>query len=297
MTGIHKPTLAPNPAPGFDNPNIQKETQKAMYGPGGNSEGKAAFMNASALENLLKSSGIPLKGKPFQLFYFYIKDVFMGRDVKAEEQNINKFAKQLTDLTSYFNEWENIKSQFFAAGSGTDTSKAFRAAVGTFLNSIFGRLGFHFATNGNPIDSLNFEGAIQSIGDLSVYGLQVKYPVLGENVVSIVNCLKPLEGYFGENYNNGIPPKSLIDFWNSANGGGQAIPSGGNLPNPEIISPVINALSEGASSLSGISSSNASKLQFAQNEYNRLNSFIHNMLSAWLNIRKGLNSKMTQARN
>jgi len=281
----------------FNNPNIQKETHKAMYGPDGNSAGGATFMSAKALETLIKGSGVPLKGKPFQLFYFLIKDVFMGKDVKSEEKNINKFAKQLTTITAYFKEWESIKSQVFAASSGTDTSRAFRGAVGKLLNSIMNRLGLSFPTDGSDISIKMFEGAIGMLTNLSVAQLDKAFPVLGVNSRSILSSLDQFMAYFGADPETKIKPHDLSSFWNMANAGGQPIDGGGNMPNPTVVTPFLDALSEGSSTLSGISASNTSKLQYAQNEYNRLNAFVHNMLSAWLNIRKGMNLKMSQARN
>ena len=281
----------------IENPNIQKQTHRAMYGPEGDQAGGAALMNAQALEALLKNSGIPMKGKPFQLFYFLIKDVFMGKDAKSEEQNIDKFAKQLTTITAYFKQWEDIKEQVFGASSGPDTTTAFREGVGKLLNSLLKRLGWLFAINGAPINIIDFQAAISQLATISDSELEKVFPVLGVSVRSIMSDLNKFVAYFGEDPNQKIKPLDLSSFWKMANSGGPAIDGGGNMPNATVVTPFLDALSEGSSVLSGISASNSSKLQYAQNEYNRLNAFVHNMLSAWLNIRKGMNGKMSQARN
>ena len=280
-----------------NNPNIQKQTRKAMYGPEGNSDGSAAFMSAQAMSVMLKSSGVPLKGKPFELFYYLIKDVFMGKDVNAEEANINKFAKQLETLTTLFNAWEDIKEEVYASASGTDTSQKFVIKVATLLNRLLKPLGFKFPTNGQAIESSDFHSALQMVNELSAYGMKQDFPVLGNNVISLLDNLSSLSKYFCEDKRAKIEPISLLVLWKDVQSGGSAIPKNGNMPNPEAYSSVQDSLSEGASILSGISASNSSKLQYAQNEYNRLNAFVHNMLSAWLNIRKGLLGKMAQARN
>ncbi|MDN3504359.1 MAG: hypothetical protein P0S95_02135 [Rhabdochlamydiaceae bacterium] len=286
-----------NPNEGFDNPNIQKETHKAMYGPEGNTQGSAAFMTAAGITNLLKSSGVPLKGKPFEYFFFLIKDVFMGKDAVAAEKNINKFSLQMEKLSSYFTAWESIKKQVYLAGSGHDTTDAFRASIGKFLNLILGPMGGYFPTDGSPISIPEFEDIHSELKSMTPKELESLFPALGPNILIVINTLQMFIAYFGAYKQQGIKPLSLAQLWNRMHNGGVAVPGGGHMPDATAFTNFFDALSEGSSTLSGISQSNSSKLSYAQNQYNRLFAFVHSMLKSWLEIRKGMEVKMSQARN
>ena len=299
VEGLQKAGLNPNE--GFNNPEIRKQTQKAMYGPEGNSQGSAAFMTAAGITNLLKNSGVATKGKPFQYFFYLIRDVFMGKDAKSAEKNINKFSNQMEKLTSYYNDWESLKKQVYLAGNGNESKATansnFRSSVGKFLNRIFGRIGFYFSTDGSPINAQQLTELLDTMNHMSPSQLDKNFPALGESARGVFLSLFKFRAYFAGDIHQGLVPLDITRLWSEAQGGGVAIAGGGHMPDPAAFSQFFNALSEGSSTLSGVSDSNSSKLTYAQNQYNRLFSFVHGMLKAWLNIRKGMNVKMSQARN
>ena len=277
------------------NPNFQQSTHKAMYGSEGNSQGSAAYLNSKALNSLLKSSGIPMKGKPFQLFYFYIKDVFMDKDGKIDEKNINKFAGQLKTMTGYLNAWEHLKAMVYQGAQGVDKEKEFTGSVGSFLNKLCAKLGVSFPTNGTLLSQYQVTQLVKKVSSMSTAQLVKNFPVLGPAAVNVLNSLSKFLPYFSIGpYSR---PKNIYSLWQNASSGGVAMPQGGNMPNPAAFTSFFDALSEGSTILSGVAQSNSSKLSYAQNRYNRLNAFVHAMLSDWQNIRKGMIGKMAQARS
>ncbi|MDN3504361.1 MAG: hypothetical protein P0S95_02145 [Rhabdochlamydiaceae bacterium] len=277
------------------NPNYEKSTHKAMYGSEGNSQGSATFLNGQQINALIKSSGISPKGQPFQLFFFFIKEVFMNNDIPVTEKNIDKFAKQLETMSDYSNAWENIKNMVFQNDKGTVNQKAFVGAVGAFINKLCSKLGVSFPTNGSWLSKYQFTQLIKKVTAMTPAQQVDAFPLLGQNALSVLNSLNSFVSYFSIGpYSR---PQTLSALWNNVNNGGPAMPNGSHMPNPHAFSSFFDALSEGSSILSGVSQSNSSKLSYAQNQYNRLNAFVHVMLSDWQNIRKGMNVKMAQARN
>jgi len=174
----------------------------------------------------------------------------------------------------------------YAAANGTGHEKVFVGAVGSFLNKLCSKLDIKFPTDGTMLNRIKFNNLIDIVKDLRPSALLKYFPVLGSSVNNILSNLNTFADYFSTGPCN--PSKKLSTLWQDVNGGGVAMPQGGNMPNPLAFTSFFDALSEGSSVLSGVSQSNSSKLSYAQNQYNRLNAFVHSMLSSWLTIRKGL---------
>lgn len=270
-----------------DAPDGNALDSKTLYGVDGNSEGGVSF-EAKELETILASSGIPQKGSPFALFYYLIKDVFMDKYTTKSEKNINQFAQQLQRISTLLRLWDDVHAAF-----DSQNSKQFMAAMGNFLNLLCGKFtGNVFPTNGTPCDG-NWFGVL--VAQVSSPGFNYKkyFPTLGSNIVAVlqsVSNFKSLFCYFKTPDKPTVQPTDIATIWQKAETGGQQ-----GLPDPEAITGYVNNLSENNATLGGISESESSKLQYAQNEFNQLQSFIKDMIKDWIEIRKVNITSMSSA--
>ncbi|MCF7851951.1 MAG: hypothetical protein K9M07_01775 [Simkaniaceae bacterium] len=236
-----------------------------------------------------------VKGDPFELFFYYVTVVMQQDQTQSQSQNIYNLSDQLSQMTGYLNDWNSVKSSFYASASSVndDQTPEFRGGLGKVLNELFQPYMNYIGVPSFPEDGSISADTYQNYTKLSNYienapDSELNQTVLGTAVRGIMQNTDQLAVFL----NPSKTPLSLNLFWQSCMSGNA---DNLNLPNPILLQPFVNALSEGAGTLGGISSTESSKLQYSQNQFNRLQSFIKDMLNDWVTQRHNFNSAMGQA--
>ncbi|MDN3504357.1 MAG: hypothetical protein P0S95_02125 [Rhabdochlamydiaceae bacterium] len=269
----------------------------------------AAAQNQSAantVAGILAKHHLSAKGNPFITFYLIIMDKMMGSQTNAETQNIDKFAGQLKNLTQYLNDWNAIKQQFDDAANNIwyNHYQPFCIACSKLLNDVFGKfmhdIGLPlFPENGEAGQAANFKALLSTVESSSNTDLLMKdCPTLGLHARTLIKSVSTLSIFFTTSHYQTHPDGNLQTLWNNAEIGGVPNPATGHgMANPEILQKYLDQLSDGNGILTGVSGAESSTLQMKQQTFNRLQSFIKNMLSDWVQMKKSFNSSMSQANN
>ena len=259
------------------------------------------------INNLLKADGINPANKPFKSYLFVVMVVMEGVETKKQEANITKFANQLKRVSMNTNAWDKFKSAFDAIGtavnSGTkeNTQGAYNAeatffnAAANMMNTVFGKFmaakGYSpFEANGDTLDSYTIDGMFEAIGKLSPSDLQKYFPASGPHITGIIGNLNNIRNLFCAPKHNGTVYDNPFDTWVDATDAGT-----NGLPKPSMLQSILDNFSEGASTIDGMGGPESTKLQMAQQVFNRLQSFVKSMLTDWVSQKKSFNGSMAQA--
>ncbi|MDN3504355.1 MAG: hypothetical protein P0S95_02115 [Rhabdochlamydiaceae bacterium] len=261
----------------------------------------------SWINNLLKQDGINPADKPFKSYLFIIMVVMEGIETQKKESNIDKFASALKAVSRNTTAWENFKNAFYAIGTSSNSgvkentqaaynveSTFFNASAG-MLNSIFGNyMATHgyspFEANGDSLNVHTIDSIFSNIAELSPADINKYFPAIGSNIKNIITNINSLRKLFESDYHNGNAYANPFDTWKDALNAGT-----NGLPKPTMLQAYMDSFSEGASTISGVGGPESSKLQMAQQDFNRLQSFIKSMLTDWVAQKKSFNSSMAQA--
>lgn len=259
----------------------------------------AGLMTSNQINALLAKNGINPKKSPFMAFFFLVSYVLGVVKNGKENASIKRLASEIDSMSSDLNLYEAIKQEFYKS-KGSDNTLQFRSAIKAFLNQITSNCspGLRYLIKPTKNGCINgaffgvFVGILeknQARGDTSWFNKN--FPVLGENVVGLFKGLYKMTDYFTNE--PGRAAKDLEGLWSQADGKSGSNPY--NLPDPECIRPMVDALSEGSSTLRGISASEGSKLQYVENQHNKLWSLIKNLLNQWQMQRKACINGLMQS--
>lgn len=266
---------------------------------------ESSVQATSSIDQLLQQNGIDPKGNPFEVFYFIIMVVFMQDQTKSQTDNINQFASQMQSVNKCSEEWTQVRAAFFAgdqdAGGGDTSQIAMCKGIAHLLNTIFGKFmdspqwpygkfnedldEGRFSLDGNKFNAL--------MAAFTTGGVDPNQwcPTLGDSAVDLLKSLDSMSGLFMNTWDAPMPPMLLSQMWEQAN----QDPVTHNLPDPINLQVFTNSLSDVSGVLNGMGGIESSKLQMAQQVFNRLLSFVKDMLNDWMKQRSSFGRSMSQA--
>ncbi len=276
------------------------------------------------IDEMLQEVGA-LNGHAFKAFYFLISEIFLKGQGNSDQKNIARLADNLKELSGWAKRFNEIKAMFYGARDSDAPVYNFAPKVADYINDLLAPLNdrqFHVPSSPAGINIEVFDRMISTLEaqqQADPEKFDELFPAMGGS--SLCKILRGIEEmgptvFFHDNQDPDyakLAPKfptlgllscdpDLKEYWNKIENGQNILnrlvekyhEDGSeywendpiNIANAQYMSSDINSMSQVSSLLTGVSSTESSKLQYKEQEYNRLMSFVKEMLSDWQKIKK-----------
>ncbi len=263
--------------------------------------------------------------QPFQEFYYLITEIFLKKEGSANQKDVARLADNLKELSGWAKRFNELKAKYYGAKDSSKPVYDFATDTISFINDLLAPLNdrvFHIPNSPNGACIEVYDTMVEELekriqDDPETY--DKLYPAIGgSNLTKILRGLEGMGGgVFFHDPNNDkyadmvqkyrrvpdyICAHDLKAYWEHISHADDIYDrlvkkyheDGSEYweNDPILIaraadmSDDVDSMSQVSSLLTGVSSTESSKMKYKEEQYNRMLSFVKEMLNDWQKLKK-----------